>query len=223
MSAESAPRGRGRPARATPIDDEPLVRKAPKQLLPERDEGEPQEFQSGSRAHGRAAARTGIRGEHIGRDGEVLTRKKSAHTDIFESIQAPKGWKYQWCAVSVHGNSSVVTGQNLSFHSNGWRPVKHDRHPGVFAEKGAKGAIIWDSQMLMERPASMDIEARNEEIKAAHQQMSDRNDAFKLGQVKGAMPSGFEMGGKYRGTGGSININIDQALDAPRASYKIDE
>lgn len=157
-----------------------------------------------------------------GRDGERLTRKRTQSGDIFaippELI--PDGWTYQWCAVSVVGNTEVLIDQNLMMAENGWRPVPADRYPGRFMPAGYTGNIVRGGQMLMERPSSLTEEARAEEIMIAKRQISDRNESLKLSGVKKGMPDGFEMSRKYRGTGGDIRLSIDRGLDIPAPSYQ---
>ena len=172
-----------------------------------------------------AVARTPIRGrsEAVGRNGEVLSRRRTQAGDIFaiEAALIPKGWEYQWCAVSVVGNTEILLDQNLMMAENRWRPVPADRYPGKFMPAGHKGSIIRGGQMLMERPKSLSDEARAEDLKLARQLISDRNEALKLSGLKKQMADGFEMGGRYRGTGGDIRMSIDRALDVAPPSHEL--
>ena len=176
----------------------------------------------------RTPIRAAGRGEAIGRGGEVLSRKRTQSGDIFDIPLEliPKGWEYQWCAVSVTGNTEILLDQNLMFAENGWRAVPADRYPGRFMPVGHKGSIIRGSQMLMERPKSLSDEARAEDVKSAKQLISDRNESLKLSGVKKGMADGFEMSEKYRGTGGGIRMQIDKSLDVQREDirpqYEID-
>ena len=67
----------------------------------------------------------------------------------------------------------------------------------------------------MERPKSLSDEARAEDIRLAKQLISDRNESLKLSGMRKNMGDGFEMGNKYRGTGGDIRMSIDRSLDVP--------
>lgn len=170
----------------------------------------------------RASARGG-RAVVTGRDGEQLSRKRTSSGDIFHvpSELIPKGWEYQWVAVSVVGNTEILMDQNLMMRENGWRPVPAERYPGRFMPEGHKGAIVRGGQMLMERPKTLSDEARAEDLAAARQLISDRNDSLKLTRTKQELGTGFEMSKKYRGTGGDIRMSIDQALDAPRPEHEL--
>lgn len=170
------------------------------------------------------AAKNG-RVQALGRNGEVLTRQRTQTGDIYEIPREiiPKDWDYQWCAVSVTGNTEILLDQNLMMAENGWRPVPAERHPGRFMPVGHKGSIVRGGQMLMERPLVLSQEARAEDIRAAHQLISDRNESLKLGKVKQEMQGGFEMSKKYRGTGGDVRISIDNAQDIPAPSYTLAE
>lgn len=169
------------------------------------------------------AQRDGGRVQVTGRNGEVLSRQRTQTGDIYEIPREliPQGWDYQWCAVSVVGNTEILMDQNLMMAENGWRPVPAERHPGRFMPVGHKGSIVRGGQMLMERPMALSEEARAEDIRAAHRLISDRNESLKLGSVKKEMAQGFEMSNKYRGTGGSIKMDIDRGLDIPRPSYDL--
>lgn len=158
-----------------------------------------------------------------GRDGEELSRRRTSTGDIFniprELIEP--GWEMQWIAVSVVGNQEVVMDQNLMMLENGWRPVMAERFPGRFMPAGHKGHIIRGGQGLYERPKVLSDEARSEDIRAAKQLVTDRNESLKLTGVKNQLGAGFEMSGKYRGTGGDVRMSIDRALDAPTPEHQL--
>lgn len=162
----------------------------------------------------------------VGHNGEVLSRRREMGIDPFYIDPAiiPKGWEYQWNAISVTGNQDVLADQNLLMAENGWRPVPSDRHAGRYMPVGHKGAIIRGGQRLEERPKVLSDEARDEDFRAAKQLVTDRNEALQLTSMRGRMPDGFEMGGKYRGTGGNVRISIDQGADLPQqAAHQVEE
>jgi hypothetical protein len=186
-----------------------------------------------------AAARTAVRGEIrtrpdgrievTGRNGEVLARTRTQVGDIFDipADLIPKGWSYQWNSISVAGNSEILLDQNHMMHQNGWRPVPAERYAGTLVPKGSKGNIVRGQQLLMERPKALTEEAQQEDIRNAKQLVSDRNESLKLAGVKKGLGEGFEMDGKYRGTGGGIRMQIDKSLDVVNInndrSYQIEE
>lgn len=179
-----------------------------------------------ARAQNREPTREATRGDVVvGRNGEVLSRKRTQTGDIFHIPDSliPKGWSYQWCAISVVGDKEILMDQNLMMAENGWRAVPASRYPGRFMPEGHTGSIVRGGQMLMERPQKLSDEAREEDIRNARKQMSDRNESLMLSGVKNQMRDGFEMSGKYRGTGGDVRISIDQGLDAPRPSHQLAE
>jgi hypothetical protein len=160
-----------------------------------------------------------------GRDGEILTRSRKEGIDPFDVPMKfiPDGWRYQWNAVSTYGNTEILQAQNIEFHQNGWRPVPASRHDGFFMPRGHAGPIVIRGQMLVERPAELDDEARREQEFLARQQMRDRDAALLGGRanVREAMRGGFEMGGQYRGTGAQLKMSVDPALDIPNPSYPL--
>lgn len=164
----------------------------------------------------------------VGRDGETLSRRrKDDGKDIFdipEELKEP-GWSYQWCAVSINGNSDILLDQNLMFAENGWRAVPASRWEGRFMPRGHKGPIIRGQQMLMERPESLTREAEEENYRKAAQQIRDR-DAQLLGRkanLKGSMGPGFEVrkGTNYKGRQTRMSIDMDEALAAPRPQHEL--
>jgi hypothetical protein len=160
-----------------------------------------------------------------GRDGEILTRSRKEGIDPFDVPLKfiPRGWEYQWNAVSSYGNKEIFQSVNNEMLQNGWRPVPAQRHDGHYMPRGHAGDIVVRGQMLMERPKALCDEARDEHENRARQQMRDRDDALLGGRtnVRQAMRGGFEMGGQYRGTGGSLKMSIDPALDIPKPSYDV--
>jgi len=79
--------------------------------------------------------------------------------------------------------------------------------------------------MLVERPMVLTLEAKAEQEALAKQQMRDRDSALMGGRasVREAMRGGFEMGGRYRGTGGDLKISVAPEPDAPPPSYQMPE
>jgi hypothetical protein len=170
----------------------------------------------------RLQSRSG-RVEAVGRDGEVLSRSSTFVSDAFEipADMIPKGWSYQWNTVSVHGNQEVASKHLHLMQQQGWRAVPAERYAGTLVPKGSKGALIREGMILAERPMALTMEAQAEDLANAKKLLSDRNESLKLAGVKGAMPDGFEMGGKYKGTGGDIRMSIDKGLDIPAPKYDL--
>ena len=61
--------------------------------------------------------------------------------------------------------------EQRAYHAQGWRPVMHHHFPGRFAPEGTEGAVIVKDMILMERPMTLTVRARNEEIDQATQAM----------------------------------------------------
>ncbi len=188
--------------------------------------------QAATRTQTRSSARTRSDGriEVEGRGGEVLSRTRTYVGDIFEVplSMIPRGWTYQWNAISIAGNSDIILDQNHMMHQNGWRAVPAERHAGTLVPKGSTGNIIRGQQLLMERPEQLTQEARIEDLRNAEALISDRNESLKLTKVKSQLPEGMEMAGKYRGTGGGMRMAIDKSMDVLNVNreagqYKLDE
>jgi hypothetical protein len=185
-----------------------------------------------ARTQTRSSARTRPDGriEVEGRGGEVLSRTRTYVGDIFEVplSDIPKGWGYQWNAVSIAGNSDILLDQAHMMHQNGWRAVPAERHAGSLVPKGSTGPIIRGQQMLMERPLALIEEAQADDLRNARQLISDRNESLKLTKVKDQLPDGMAMSSRYKGTGGGMRMEIDKSLDVlnvnrEAGNYKLDE
>lgn len=152
-----------------------------------------------------------------GRNGEVLTRRRTSVGDIHHvpPEEIPPGWDYQWNAITVVGQQ--LREEQMVMQQNGWRPVPASRHEGRWTEPGYDGAIVVKGLRLEERPTALGNEARAEDKARARAQVRDQVDALRLSKK---MPTGMEVSGKYRGTGADVRMSIDPALDVPRPSYQ---
>jgi len=163
-----------------------------------------------------------------GRDGQPLTRSRTAGTDKFhiDPKLIPEGWSYQWNTVRVVGSTEAALAHSNEMYRQGWRPVPADRHDGLFMRAGATGEIVIDGMRLEERPEALTFEAKEENERAARQLVRDRDAALMGGKAnirQAVEAAGFEMGGKYKGAGGDIRMSIDAALDAPKPSHQLAE
>jgi len=160
------------------------------------------------------------RGEVFGRNGEVLSRTSNVENPdeffIPKGVQ-PAGWDWQWNAISVNGSKEIMQNANFKFHNDGWRPVMAENYPGKLAPREYAGPVMRGSQILMERPAQLSEQARQEEIQKARRQISDRDESF-TGVTKN---TAFSMSNKFKGAGGSIKMSIDQNNDAPFPSHQV--
>jgi len=221
-SSETKVDGRSKEARAARAAKfpDPITRKVKKAPIYEDDA--PVAAARTATPHGEIRTRSNGRIEVTGRDGEVLSRTRTHVGDIFDipKNMIPNGWTYQWNAVSIAGNSDIILDQNHMMHQNGWRPVPAERYAGTLVPKGSKGNIVRGQQLLMERPEELTKEAQQEDIRNARQLISDRNESLKLSGVKKGLGEGFEMEGKYRGTGGGIRMQIDKSLDVLNINHQ---
>src|SRR5579863_5245410 len=156
------------------------------------------------------------RGAVVEHNGEVLSRRRKEGGDPFEIPPhlIPDGMTYQWNAVSVKGDTDVVTDLSMGMYENGWRPVPAARHPGYFVPRGTAGAIIRGGCRLEERPKILTEEAAAESVAIAKRQLYDQNQSV-MGKFRQAMGPGLEMNGQYKGSGGQMKMSIDRGLDIP--------
>ena len=153
-----------------------------------------------------------------GRDGEVLTRRRTTVGDIYHvpAEEIPEGWDYQWNTYTVLNEQA--TDHQVMMHTNGFRAVPASRHPGRWTHPGEKGGIIVNGMRLEERPSSLGDEARAEDKLKARTQLRDQTDSLRLTQK---LPSGMEVGKKYRGTGADVRMSIDKNLDIPIPGHQL--
>lgn len=129
----------------------------------------------------------GGRAKALGRDGKVLTRKRTTEGDKYSidlSI-VPDGWTYEWKRKSIFGQEDFdhITG----LMENGWTPVPAERHVGQFMVRSATGEIVRDGLILMERPIELTREARDED--RANAKLLIR---LQQEQYRARMPSGMD-------------------------------
>ena len=181
-----------------------------------------------ARSTSATSSRTLARGEYLGRNGEVLTRKETSGIDAFAinpGLMDP-GWSYQWLTETIINDPDTPIKHKQEMYKNGWREVPaQGKWNGVFAPPSYTGHIRVGNCGLYERPLQMTLDAQAEDLKRAKRQMQDRDAALMGGRVnvRGAMNDGFAMGGKYRGTGADLRMSISPELDAPTPSYTLAE
>lgn len=178
-----------------------------------------------TRSQSDASARGLPRGQYQGRNGEVLTRKVSLGNDPYEIPAHLKeaGWDYQWLTETVLNSPDVVRRHTHAMFQAGWRPVLAvGRWNGIFDAPNYTGHVRLGDSALYERPMEMSVDAKIEDEKRARQQVRDRDNSLMghKANLRGSLPDGFAMGGKYRGTGGDLRMSIDPALDAPAPSHQ---
>lgn len=126
----------------------------------------------------------------VGRNGEVLTRKRTASTDPFHIPEEiiPEGYTYQWNTVTVFNEPN--TAGMLTMAENGWRPVPAGRHKGMFmpADYPEGGEILRDGLRLEERPEELTWEAQDEERAKASRLVNDNLAQHRLVEK---LPQGF--------------------------------
>lgn len=152
-----------------------------------------------------------------GRNGEVLTRRRTAVGDPFHvpPEEIPEGWSYQWNPVTITGQEVVET-QNLHYE-NGWRAVPAARHAGRWTKPGFNGDILVQGLRLEERPEALTQEAIAEGLAKARALVRDQTDSLRLSKK---LPDGMAIGQKYRGTGADVRMSIDRSLEVAPGGYQ---
>jgi hypothetical protein len=159
----------------------------------------------------------------LGRDGEVLTRKRNQTTDPFHVPEEwkPDGWEYEWKAYSVY--EQVQQSHMNNMQENAFRPVPASRYPGKFMANGYEGPILRDGLMLMERPVPLGEEARAEEITKATRQMQNQREALQLSR-QGPLHQGIsEDGSRYAGAGAQVRQEIAPELEVAQPVHQVVE
>jgi len=102
------------------------------------------------------------------RMGRPVVRKRLSSMDRYyvNPDRIEKGWSYEWKRWSVFNQEDPS--YMISLQENGWTPVPAERHPELVPNGvGGDSAIIRDGMILMERPAILTEEAKQEDIDIA--------------------------------------------------------
>jgi hypothetical protein len=76
---------------------------------------------------------------------------------------------FNWKRYETYGKPDYS--EQRAYHAQGWRPVQHHHFPGRFAPEGTEGPVVVKDMILMERPMTLTVRARNEEIHEATRAM----------------------------------------------------
>src|SRR5215467_4762691 len=92
-----------------------------------------------------------------------LVRRRTRTEDKFyiPLSKVPRGWTYEWKRESCYGQPDTDHQTNL--RENYWTPVPARRHPEMMPT-GFEGSIKKDGMVLMERPAYLTEQARQEDF-----------------------------------------------------------
>ena len=171
----------------------------------------------------REAAREPAReaGVVMGRDGQPIRRIKASNdwSSIDPSL-IPEGYVYQWKMYSVLGDEQSYVGYQADLYRAGWRPVGHDRHPGLFAPVGTTGAIRMRGQQLMERPIELEMEARAEDKAAADAQKNGAEEQFGLRSRTPGFEGRDQSNHPYVRQNTGVRQTIER-VDAPAPKYDV--
>jgi hypothetical protein len=86
----------------------------------------------------------------------------------------PDGWSYEWKRKSVLGQEDP--GYNVAIARAGWEPVPAARHPSYMPAGMSSGVIERKGMVLMERPKEITDDARNRDLRAARNQVKQKED-----------------------------------------------
>lgn len=81
----------------------------------------------------------------------------------------PDGWTYEWKRKTVYGAEDPS--YQVSLAHMGWEPVPADRHPEMMPSNMTAASIERKGMILMERPAEITEEVRNQERMKARNQV----------------------------------------------------
>ena len=126
------------------------------------------------------------------------SRKRTEDPFFVDTRIIPPGISYEWKAESSYGKENREHMANC--HDNHWRAVPEDRHPGLVTRK--------DGQVLMERPAYLTQDARQEDYDIALGQV--RGIQGKLGET----PDG-QLSRAHPSARNASRLNVDHSLSIP--------
>ena len=157
----------------------------------------------------------------LGRDGQPIRRiKASSDWSYIDPSMIPEGYTYQWKMYSVLGDEQTYVGYQADLYRAGWRPVTHDRHPGVFAPLGTTGAIRMRGQQLMERPVELEQEAKAEEKYAADAQVQGSLQQFGLAPTAPGFEGPRQSNNPHVRKNSFVRQSVER-VDAPAPKYDV--
>lgn len=164
---------------------------------------------------------SGMRPIAIGRDGKPIYLTDSYDpTDFFAvaSQVQPDGWTYEWKRYSIYNEEQK--GYQAQLKMNGhWTPVQHESHPGVFGSTEATGAIIYEGQILMERPAEVHAHFKSLEKARADQKIASTKASHGLG---GRVAPGVDPNTQAARQNSFVRSQRVAVEDIPKPGYSYD-
>jgi len=104
---------------------------------------------------------------------EPLRRQSRTAADRFHIAKTsiPDGVTYEWKRITYNGKEDLE--HQIDLAENGWTAVPADRHPELSGRKAEVGSmIVRGGLVLMERPAELTFEARQEDKAKAKEQLT---------------------------------------------------
>lgn len=149
-------------------------------------------------------------------DGRPVWRRNTGKDNLYETISrlAPDGQTYEWKTHTIAGMPNT-TGM-AAYEQNAWEPVQHKDHPGLFAPVGTEGPIIVGSSILMRRPSIITEEVREEDRRAALDQVRQARAQHRL---DGAQADAVQHPNAQRSTFIRDSVTSDTG---PRPQYEIE-
>lgn len=116
---------------------------------------------------------------------EQFTRRKRADRGVgnfdLPAHRKKRGWDYQWITITVL-NQPVDGARIRDFREGGWRPCLAGDWPELSdLATSSDSPIEMEGQRLMERPMSLTLEARAEDVEIARAAQRDRTLAAAAG------------------------------------------
>jgi hypothetical protein len=154
-------------------------------------------------------------GDKVDDLGYTITKRQRDPYDLPKEA-IPRGVAYQWnpqpgdLALEPDARRKVTGAKVQDTPVGGWRPVNHERHPGVFGPWGMTGPIEVGGLWLCERPEDANNQAQAKRVAAAHQQVADWAERFGGAGISG----GVSIGGVGLEVGSDKRLQ-DEAFETP--------
>lgn len=104
-------------------------------------------------------------------EGRLYRQRKEANDDFFVDRRViPQGASYEWKRETAYGARNPA--YEIGLADNHWKPVPASRHPHLLPEGSNESVIRRDGMVLMERPAYLTQEARQEDYTKARDQVN---------------------------------------------------
>lgn len=136
------------------------------------------------------------------REPAITRRKNPRNRDRFSFDKSiiPRGMDWQWNVVTVLNEAqrdNQIDMREAGWRAVTWRDLPDHMRPVDLTEAGLDEPVVYRGQMLMQRPMSLTIEARAEDLDAAQDAVRSKQRQLQQPEQGGAPRKGLQINRNY--------------------------